>query len=257
MSDKLRAAFDGVRAGEDLKERTRDFLARETRDYGRRPARTARRLVPALACLALLLVVGIGGWRIYFTPAAVISVDINPSVELAVNHFDRVVGVAGLNPDGEALADALDVRFLTYTEALDQVMASQMVADCLARDEVLSIAVVCDDETRSQRMLAGVEQCTQGQRNTVCCSASHAEVEEAHDAGLSYGKYRAFLDLQALDPSITAEDVQGLTMREILDWTQSLLGGEQAGTSGGTQGGGGNGAGPGQGYGHRHGWDHE
>ena len=39
----------------------RDFLARETRDYGRRPARTARRLVPALACLALLLVVGLGG----------------------------------------------------------------------------------------------------------------------------------------------------------------------------------------------------
>ena len=99
--------------------------------------------------------------------------------------------------------------------------------------------------------------CTQGQRNTVCCSASHAEVGEAHGAGLSYGKYRAFLELQALDPGITEEDVRGLTMREILDWTRALLEGDQAGTSGGTQGGGGNGAGPGQGYGHRHGWDHE
>lgn len=62
MSDKMREAFDSVRADEDLKERTRDFLARETRDYGRRPAWTARRLVPALVCLALVLVVGLGGW---------------------------------------------------------------------------------------------------------------------------------------------------------------------------------------------------
>ena len=255
MSDKLRAAFDSVRAGEDLKERTRDFLARETREYGRRPARTARRLVPALVCLALLLAVGLGGWRAFFTPAAVISVDINPSVELTVNRFDRVLRVAGLNPDGAALADTLDVRFLTYTEALDQLLASQMVEECLARDELLSIAVVCDDEARGRRMLAGVEQCAQGHRNTVCSSASHEEVEEAHDVGLSYGKYRAFLALQALDPRITAEDVRGMTMREIRDLTEALLAGDQA-VSGDPGVGSGSGSGQGAGQGHGNGRGH-
>ena len=37
----------------------------------------------------------------------------------------------------------------------------------------------------------------------------------AQEAGLPYGKYRAFLELQALDPSLTPEDVAGMTMQEI------------------------------------------
>ena len=32
---------------------------------------------------------------------------------------------------------------------------------------------------------------------------------------ISIGKYRAFLELQALDPSVTPEEVQKMTMREI------------------------------------------
>ena len=38
--------------------------------------------------------------------------------------------------------------------------------------------------------------------------------ENAHKAGLSVGKYRAFLELKAKKPEITPEEVQGLTMRQ-------------------------------------------
>ncbi len=36
------------------------------------------------------------------------------------------------------------------------------------------------------------------------------------------GKYRAFLQLQALDPAITEEDMQGLTMCQIWDMIDGL-----------------------------------
>ena len=49
-------------------------------------------------------------------------------------------------------------------------------------------------------------------------------MEAAHEAGLSYGKYQAFLALQALDPSVTAEEVQGMTMRELRDRIAALGG---------------------------------
>ena len=45
--------------------------------------------------------------------------------------------------------------------------------------------------------------------------------------GLSYGKYRMFQEIQALDPEITAEEVQGMTMRELQDLWDRLTAGEE------------------------------
>ena len=50
------------------------------------------------------------------------------------------------------------------------------------------------------------------------------DVENAHEAGLSLGKYRVFLEVQALDPDITPEEVQGMTMREIRELIRELSG---------------------------------
>ena len=40
--------------------------------------------------------------------------------------------------------------------------------------------------------------------------------------GLSFGKYQKFLNLQELNPSITVEDVKGLTMHEMNQWIWEL-----------------------------------
>ena len=57
---------------------------------------------PLLACLALVVaLLGGGGW-LWFTPTASVSVDINPSLELRLNRFSRVVAVEGANADGQA-----------------------------------------------------------------------------------------------------------------------------------------------------------
>ena len=84
MDERLREAFDEVRADEALKERTRAFLADKTAKRRRRPV---WRL--AAACLTLLVLAG--GALLWTTPVAAVSVDVNPSLELALNCFDRVV----------------------------------------------------------------------------------------------------------------------------------------------------------------------
>lgn len=48
------------------------------------------------------------------------------------------------------------------------------------------------------------------------------ELAAAHQAGLSYGKYRVFLEARALDPSLTPQDVKDMSMRQIRDLIQSL-----------------------------------
>lgn len=223
MRDELKTALDKVTADEALKQSTRAFLSRQTHEYGAAKARprTARRLAAAFACLALVIVGGTGYWA-YFSPTCAISIDINPSVELAVNRFDKVISVEGIGEDGEALAETLDVRFLNYADALDSLLENQTVEDYLAQDEVLSIAVAGDNQGQADAILAQAETCTAGTKNVYCHAADSEELEHAHEAGLSFGKYQAFLILQSLDPSVTPDDVQGLTMREIRDRIAAL-----------------------------------
>ncbi len=251
MHDKIRAAFGEIHAEEALKDRTRAYLAREAQGRRRRRLSGRMRLVPALACCLLVLLAGWGGYHTYFTPSAIISIDVNPSLELGVNRFDKVVSVEGYNEDGAALADAVDVKYMDYTQALTHILDSDAFAPYASEDAAVSIAVFGSDEQKSSEMLSQVEACTAGYRNTHCYADNIEVAAAAHEAGLSCGKYRAYLELQALDPTITPEDIQGMTMREIRDRIAALSGGSDAGQ---TQGAGissgnghGNGAGNGKG----------
>lgn len=242
MEHEMRETFDALRAPEEVKDRTRAAVARQVR--------RRKRLRPLMAAACFAVVVTLGGWRAYFTPAAVISVDINPSVELEVNRFDRVLSLEGLGDDGEALAAELNVRFQDYREALEELLSSAAVTDCLARGEELSIAVVDLTGEGAGELLSGVEACAAATPGAHCYAADYGDVSDAHSCGLSYGKYSAYLALRALDPTVTAEEVQGMTMREIRARI-AALGGDDSDVPAGSQG-----DGQGAGHGQEHGRGH-
>ena len=70
----------------------------------------SRRFLTAAAAIAacLCFVVTGGGYHYYYAQAALISVDVNPSIELTVNRLDRVTSSSALNEDGEALGHPAD-----------------------------------------------------------------------------------------------------------------------------------------------------
>ena len=252
MNNAFQELFGPIRAEEDLKDRTRAFLSERTRNYAETPVK--RHSYPAyIAACACLLLVLLGGRRLYFTPTASISIDINPSIELSVNRFDRVIAVTGFNEDGRALSGALDVKYKKYTQAVEQILDCDGIAALLGGDEIMAITVAGSDRRQSAKILSGLEMCTAGQGNIDCYSARPEDAAAAHEAGLSCGKYRAFLELQLLDPDITPEEVQGMTMREIRDRIDRLSSGGSDTPQPGGQGNGHHGNGSGHG-GWRHGW---
>lgn len=252
MHDKIWAAFDEIHSEEDLKAQTRAYLTREAQSRRHRSGRS--HIIPALACCLLVLLAGWGGYHTYFTPSAIISIDVNPSLELGVNRFDKVVSVEGYNDDGAALADAIDVKYMDYAQALTRILDSDAFAPYASEDAAVSIAVFGSDEQKSSEMLSQVEACTAGYRNTHCYADNMEVAAAAHAAGLSCGKYRAYLELHVLDPSVTPADIQGMTMREIRDRIAALSGGGTVLTqnTNGSAGGGHHGNGAGNGKGKRH-----
>lgn len=211
MEYKIKTAFDAVRASEELKCRTKAFIARKTRGYRARKALNYRIIIPAM-CLALVLFAGAG---LYFTPTARISIDINPSLELGINRFDRVVSVNALNDDGRALAKTPGIKFADYDEALRRILDNESVEAMLSENEIMTITVIETSSAQSERILSDTRSCADGHNNVYCDSASSEEASAARELGLSFGKYRAFLELRELDADIAPEDIQEMSMREI------------------------------------------
>ena len=222
MNETWKKAFDQIHAEPELKEHTRAYLKEKVYRTSARHASHIRRL--AAASVFCLFLCAAGVCYLFFAPVTYISVDINPSLELGLHCFRRIISVEGYNDDGASLADSLDLKYLDYMDALDRILKSDTIETLLAGDNVLSLTVAGESETQNQEVLQDMETSVSGYSNVHCHSGDMEEVHEAHSCGMSFGKYQAFLILQELDPSVTSEDVQDLSMHEIWSRIRQLSG---------------------------------
>ena len=155
MDERIKEAFEQVQAESGLKDRTKAYVSRKTGSYRRAGTAKYKVLASAFACVALLL---FGGYWLYFTVE--ISIDVNPSIELGVNRFNRIVSLESYNEDGQALLDSLDIRFTEYSDAVTQIIESEDITSLLSDGEIMTIAVIGEDSTQSKEVLSTVQSCT-------------------------------------------------------------------------------------------------
>lgn len=182
--------------------------------------RGRRRAWLAAACvvLALVGVIGVGAVRDYLQPTAYVGIDMNPSIELAVNRYDVVVQARGVNEDGQAVLDGVDVMFLPFEQALDKLTASSAFAAYACDDSLVEIAVTSDDEQQALQLCAQGDTClAQSGHHGSCHVADSADRQAAAEAGMGVARYKAAEELLALDPGLTLEDCKSMSMRELRD----------------------------------------
>lgn len=253
---RVRDAFGALHAPESLKGRTlraieaardealSDEAARDqappdeaTRDAARiRPRRRALRLRIAIAACLVLLALGIGlGGAAVMLPSAYVDIDVNPSIELGVNRFDRVVSARPLNEDAEEVLMGVDVTWSTYEEALDRIGEELASAGYLTSDDAVSVTVSCDDVEQYQKIESASRHCLEDDAVEVSCShASSHEHHEAHESGMGVGKWRVWQELLDGGVDLAAEDAAQMSMRELTDLLESGGAGDHAdaGTAG-------------------------
>ena len=222
MNDRLKDAFDKIRAEEELKRNTQKYICLKMRRYNKKNNIRHYQLVTVMACFFLLLF-GIGGYFTYFTSTSSISVDVNPSIELGINWFDKVISVEGYNEDGSELVASLDLKYLNYMDAIGKLLKDESMTLYLADEQLVSITVIGANEEKSEEMLVNVSSRTASSYGNITCSSGNSEeAAAAHAAGMSFGKYKAFLELQRLDPETKIEDIRGLSMCRIRDMIDAL-----------------------------------
>lgn len=218
MENLIKQTFDQIHAEEALKTKTKQAVLEAMKNKKRSKSFVTKRFAAAVSCFVLVFL-GIGGLFSYFTPVAAISLDVNPSLEMEINRFDRVIQVTGYQEEGIALANRLKLKNLRYEDAICAVMEEKVILDCIAEGNQLEITVAGNSKEKNTEM----QQCiaTYTGMEKVHCLNSWDDIREAHEAGLSFGKYRVFLEMQKENPELTLEKVQGMTMKEIRDSVES------------------------------------
>lgn len=72
----------------------------------------------AAIVLFVILISGGGTAYAYFTPVATVQVNINPSIEIKVNRFDKIIESVPMNNDGKTLLQKLQLKNKNINEAL-------------------------------------------------------------------------------------------------------------------------------------------
>lgn len=252
MDNKIKNAFDNIHADDSLKEKTK-LTVKKRMSEAEKIQRPKVRKFAAAACVLVLLC---GAFLSYTVPAAAVSIDVNPSLELEINIYDRVIDVRGYNSDADELKDEISVKNMKYTDAINTILASEKIAACMSEDGLIEITVAGRSAEKADQMENQISDQTGISSENIYCINSRRDIEAAHSADISFGKYRAYLELQKVNPDISLDEIRDLSMRQISDLIEQqkdkTTGGEVnleeekgkgngAGSGGGTENRGGNG----------------
>ncbi len=223
VQNRIQKSMENIRATEEMKQNTLRYLemqqTKQSSIFQRKPY-TALRYVMAVICVFLLA--GTGGYAVYSRPVSYISIDVNPSIELAVNRFDRVVSAIGYNEDGQDILEHVSLKNISYQQAIERLLQDAYYSRYLNQDSQLVVTVVSE---HSDAMLEQINANDSFQAlGALTYSSDTACMDEAHQHEMSFGKYRAFLELSQYDANITVEDCHNMTMGEIQNRIRSCQG---------------------------------
>ncbi len=202
-----------IRASEELKAGTLQYLSGQRKVHSIPVTRHVLRY--ALIAVCLLMALGMGGYSVYRKPVSYISIDINPSIELGINRFERVVSADAYNEDGQNILKGVTLKHVPYGKAIDRLLSDETYSGYLTADSVLVFTVVSD---RPDTVIKEINESGTGHAyNAQIYTSDEFCMEEAHQYDMSFGKYRAYQELSLYDENVTVEDCHGMTIGEIQD----------------------------------------
>ncbi len=190
-----------------------------------------RKLRPwlAAACAALVLLGAGGGGLMYhqsYAVASVVSLDVNPSIELKVNRNERVISCTALNEEAAAVlfdmgggADLKGTKLDVAVNAIVGALVREGYLDSIS--SAILISVEDNDQARAQRLQAelvasvdGVLK-TQAPGTTVLSQVLDAQDAPAldytpYDSGLSAGKAALVYKVMEMNGTIATNSTTAL-----------------------------------------------
>ena len=201
-----------------------------------RPRRKSHARALIAACLTLVLVGGTGGvfYQRANAVASVVSLDVNPSIELKVNQKEKVLSCTPLNQEAEAVlsgmgggADLKGAKLEVAVNAVVGALVSSGYLDSLS--SAIMISVEDQDQDRAARLrqeLTGtVDSVLQSQSSGAAVLSQTVDAsadldQQAREYHISTGKANLVNQVIAQNDSLSFDALAKLTVEELSDLIQ-------------------------------------
>ena len=232
MNTIFKSALNQIKCEDALVNKTEIYL-KDTLSNNKKPklvnlfkTKAASRFFIAAASFLVILVGGSSAAYAYYqTPVAYLSLDINPSVELGVNAFGKVVTAEGYNEDGQTILAGTDVKGSTVEDAIQSLILSADDKGYIADDGSTVISLTSETNntdkatTLQTKSELGVNQALQEMEKQAIVQKDNIALErrdEAKQLGITPGKLNLINKLQAVDPTATIDDYKDASVKEIM-----------------------------------------
>lgn len=207
----IQDSLKNIRASKELKQNTLQYLQERQNQTRRLKTRVIYRYAFAIA--TLLLLIGASGYSVYRRPVSYISIDVNPSIELGINRFEKVVSTKSYNEEGQTVTEQVSLKNVSYMQAIDLLLKDDAYSPYLTQNSLLVFTVISDhaetivEELNASEVFQNYDALTY--------TSDSACMEEAHQHHMSFGKYRTYLELLQYDDEVTIEDCHSMSMGEL------------------------------------------
>ncbi|MTI81306.1 MAG: anti-sigma factor domain-containing protein [Firmicutes bacterium] len=181
-----------------------------------------------IAAAVLLLIILIPGYNMYYPQAiAYVALDINPSIEFAIDKNMSITEAQGLNADGKKILSEVDLTSLQLYQALP-ILVERAIEDGYIKagqeNVVLSTVTVSKkskediselDEIKIQK---AINKPIQSNKISARVVVSHADEEvrsKAKDIGLSTGKYLIYQQAKEQGLNMSVKDLNDHNIKQL------------------------------------------
>ncbi len=173
---------------------------------------------------AFFIVVGLGCYS-YAMPYAYVSMDINPSVELAVNIYDRIIGAEGLNEDGERLLSSGGYKNKKLSDGVEALIDSAVKEEYLKENQANAVvlSVSSKDQDKAEKIGKEIESKVAEELMTskietelVIENTTLEKHEDARMMGISPGKLSLIGKLIDEKPELKVQDLKDAPVKQIM-----------------------------------------
>ena len=188
------------------------------------------------ACLALMLLCG-GGvfYQQAHAVASVVSLDVNPSIELKVNRSEKVLSCTPLNEDAKAIladmSNGADLKGAKLDVAVNAIVGSLVRNGYLdSISSAIMISVEDKDTARAEKLQRELTSAVDGVLQTSEAKASVLTQTLTQDAGLeqqarensiSTGKAALVNRVLAINPALKFDALAKLSVEELKDLAEA------------------------------------